>query len=103
MGLAWFVLTGFPAVWDMLAVPRDLDSRKPGATAQLQEIMRLSRRTAQEQQSAIIDEAASRLKIDKTRTKDLLNRQRYALGEAEQKGLARFLDLATRARLLRDA
>jgi predicted solute-binding protein len=102
LGVAWFVLTGFPMVWDMLAAPRDLETRKPGAPAQIHELLRLSQRTAQEQQSAIIDEVAARLKTDKTRAKELFTRQRYTLGEAEQKGLARFLDLATRAGVMRE-
>ena len=96
LGVAWFVLTGYPVVWEVLAVPRDLEGRKPGGSERLQALLRLSQRTAQEQQAAIIAEGASRLKMDTARVKELFNRQHYTLGETERKGLAYFLDLAAR-------
>jgi predicted solute-binding protein len=97
LGVAWFVFTGLPAVWEMLATPRYLEERKPGATEQIQEVMRLARRTAQEQQASVLETAAQRLGIGGGQVKELFARQRYSLGEAEHKGLARFLDLAARA------
>src|SRR4051812_31079883 len=42
LGVAWFVLTGLPTVWEMLVVQRDLEARKPGAGEQLQALLRQS-------------------------------------------------------------
>lgn len=97
MGVAWYVQSGLPMVWEMLATPRDLEQRKPGAGAALQEALKRSQRSAQEQQATILEEAASRLGMERDPVKQLLARQRYSLGQQEQKGLAAFLDLATRA------
>ena len=99
LGVAWFVFTGLPAVWEMLVVRRTLEESKPGASEALQGVIKESGRVGQEQQAAILDLAAERLKIGKAQVKELFARQSYTLGEREQKGLARFLDLATRARL----
>jgi predicted solute-binding protein len=100
MGLAWWVLTGLPAVWEMLCARRDLQTNKPGATEALQAAVRLSQRSAGEQSATVVDEAASRLKLDRKRVKELFARQQYTLGQEEQKGLARFLDMASRARVI---
>lgn len=100
MGVAWYVQSGLPMVWEMLATRRDLEQRKPGAAHALQEVVRRSQRSAQEQQASILDEAASRLGMKKDDVKQLFARQRYTLGPQEQKGLAGFLDLATRAGVL---
>jgi chorismate dehydratase len=100
MGVAWYVQSGLPMVWEMLATPRDLEQRKPGAGNALQEGLRRSQRSAQEQQASILDEAASRLGMKNEAVKQLFARQRYTLGPQEQKGLAGFLDLATRAGVL---
>jgi predicted solute-binding protein len=100
LGKAWFILSGLPMVWEMLAVPRDLDERKPGAGEALHALITRSQRAAQEQQSTILDEAASRLGLKKDRVKELFARQRYTLGEKEQKGLAYFLDQAARSGVL---
>lgn len=100
MGVAWYVQSGLPMVWEMLATPRDLEQRKLGAGEALQEALRRSQRSAQEQQASILDEAASRLRMKKDDVKQLFARQRYTLGQQEQKGLASFLDQATRAGVL---
>jgi predicted solute-binding protein len=100
MGLAWWVLTGLPAVWEILCVPRDLQERKPGAPDVLQSLIRLSQRSASEQNSTILQEAATRLKLDQERVKELFAHQRYTLGQPEQAGLARFLDMASRAKAI---
>jgi predicted solute-binding protein len=100
IGLAWWVLTGLPAVWELLCVPRNLQERKPGGQDVLQSLIRLSQRSASEQNSTILQEAASRLKLDQKRVKELFARQRYTLGQQEQAGLARFLDMASRARVI---
>lgn len=100
MGLAWWVLTGLPTVWEMLAAPRDLQTRKPGAADALNDLMTRSLRAAHEQQSSVIDEASQRLGMKKDKVKELFSRQQYALREREQKGLARFLDMASRAGIL---
>jgi chorismate dehydratase len=100
MGVAWFVQSGLPMVWEMLATPRDLEQRKPGAGGALQEALRRSQRSAQEQQATVVEEAASRLGMKADDVKQLFARQRYTLGPQEQKGLASFLDLATRAGVL---
>jgi predicted solute-binding protein len=91
LGVAWFVLTGLPVVWEVLAMPRDLEQRKPGAVGQIQALMRNSRRTAQEQQATILAAGATRLGLDEARVKELFQRQTYTLGQPEQKALARFL------------
>jgi predicted solute-binding protein len=100
MGLAWWVLTGLPMVWEVLCAPRDLQVKKPGAPETLQSLVRLSQRSAAEQSASLLQEAAARLKIDKTRIKELFVRQRYTLGQEEQKGLAHFLDMAARAKAI---
>lgn len=100
LGKAWFILSGLPMVWEMLAVPRDLEERKPGAGEALHALVTRSQRAAQEQHSTILDEAAARLGLKKDRVKELFARQRYTLGEKEQKGLAYFLDQAARAGVL---
>lgn len=97
MGVAWYVQSGLPMVWEMLATPRDLEQRKSGASAALQKALQRSQRSAQEQQVTILEEATSRLGMQRDGVKQLLARQRYTLGQQEQKGLAAFLDLATRA------
>jgi predicted solute-binding protein len=100
LGVAWFVFTGLPTVWEMLAAPRDLEARKPGVGERLQELLRLSQRTAREQEATVTQVAAERLGITAAVVKDLFSRQRYTLGDPEQKGLARFLDQASRARVI---
>ncbi len=99
MGVAGFVLSGLPTVWEMLAAPRDLESRKPGAGEALQTALKASQRAAQEQQATIIEEASNRLGIDHTRVKELFARQSYTLGEKEQKGLAHFFTLTSKTGL----
>ena len=101
MGVAWFVLTGLPSVWEMLVGTRDLETRKPGASEQLQALLKQALRVAQEQKASVQGEAASRLGIKTADAKEFLARQRYTLGENEQKGLARFLDHSSRARAIR--
>lgn len=100
MGVAWYVQSGLPMVWEMLATARDLEGRKPGAGEALQSALKMSQRSAQEQQATILEEAAERLGVDKARVKELFARQRYTLGPQEQKGLGSFLDFVTRAGLL---
>lgn len=94
LGVAWFVFTGLPVVWEMLVVHRDLEERKPGASEQLQALLSLSQRTAREQQATVSQVGAQRLGISEAAVKELFGRQSYTLGAAEQKGLARFLTLA---------
>jgi predicted solute-binding protein len=91
MGVAWFVFTGLPAIWEMLAVPGDLEERKPGAVEQLQALLRNSQRVGQEQQATILDASAKRLGLPEARVSELFKRQTYTLGQAEQKALVRFL------------
>jgi chorismate dehydratase len=98
VGLAWWVLTGLPMVWELLCVPRDLRARKPGASEALQTLMALSQRSASEQNATIVQEAASRLNIEQKRVKELFSRQHYTLGPKEQNGLAHFLDMVGRRR-----
>jgi len=100
LGLAWWVLTGMPAVWELLCVSRDLQTRKPGAPDAIQALVRRSQRSASEQNSTILQEADARLKMDQKGVKELFARQRYTLGQQEQAGLARFLDMASRARAI---
>lgn len=100
IGLAWWVLTGLPAVWELLCSRRDLQMTKPGASDTFQSLLRLSQRSATEQTATILQEAASRLKLDRNRIKDLFARQHYTLGQDEQKGLALFLDMAARAKAI---
>ena len=100
LGKAWFILSGLPMVWEMLAAPRDLEERKPGAGESLHALITRSQRAAQEQQSTILDEATARLDLKKERVKELFARQKYTLSEREQKGLAYFLDQAARAGVL---
>jgi predicted solute-binding protein len=97
LGVAWYVQSGLPMVWEMLAAPRDLEQRKPGATEALQNALRKSQRSAQEQQASILEEAVGRLGLKRDEVKQLFARQRYTLGPQEQKGLGMFLDMATRA------
>ena len=96
MGVAWYVLTGLPTVWEILASPRDLEARKPGARAAIEDALQKSRQAAREQQSTLLDVVAQRLGWKHDRAKDFLARRRYTLGEPEQKGLARFFTLAGR-------
>jgi predicted solute-binding protein len=100
LGLAWWVLTGLPMVWEVLCSLRDLQLKKPDALETLQSLLRLSQRSASEQNASITQEATSRLHLDLKRSKELFARQRYTLGQEEQKGLARFLDMAARAKAI---
>lgn len=100
MGVAWYVQSGLPMVWEMLATVRDLENRKPGAGEALQGVLTRSQRAAQEQQATILEEGAGRLGVPKEQVKELFARQRYTLGPQEQKGLGSFLDFATRAGVL---
>jgi chorismate dehydratase len=99
LGVAAFVWSGLPVVWEMLAVRRDLEEHKPDATDVLQTLIRQSQRTAQEQLASVLGEASKRLGLEQGRVKELFGRQTYILGQDEQKGLARFLDAAARMRL----
>lgn len=99
MGVAGYVMSGLPTVWEMLAAPRNLEARKPGAGEAIQEALKLSQRAAQEQQATILEEATRRLGLERSRVKELFARQSYTLGEKEQKGLAHFFTLASRAGL----
>lgn len=100
LGKAWWVLTGQLMVWEMVAVGRDLETRKPGAGAALNGLLTKSKQAAQEQSATIVDEASRRLGLEKEQVKALFARQRYTLSEPEQKGLAQFLDLVARAGVL---
>ncbi|MEO8287392.1 MAG: MqnA/MqnD/SBP family protein [Chloroflexota bacterium] len=100
MGVAWYVLTGLPMVWELLCAHRDLQTRKPGAPEAIQALMRLSQRSAREQQSTVLQEASSRLNLPQARVKELFARQSYTLATEEQKGLAHFLDMAARAKTI---
>jgi chorismate dehydratase len=99
MGVAGYVMSGLPTVWEMLVAPRDLEARKPGASEAIQATLKASQRAAQEQQATILEEATQRLGLDQPRVKELFARQRYTLGEKEQKGLAHFFTLASKAGL----
>lgn len=96
IGLAWWVLTGLPMVWEILCAPRSLDAGKPGASAALQNALKLSQRSATEQASTVLDAAAASAALPVARVKELFARQTYTLGTDEQKGLAKFLDMAGR-------
>ncbi len=101
VGLAMWLLTGVPVVWEVLAAPRDLETRKPGAGEMLKQVVARSHKAAQEQKAGVLDETASRLGISKERVKEMFGRHTYTLGAKEQKGLAQFLDMASRAGILR--
>jgi predicted solute-binding protein len=94
MGVAWFVLSGLPTVWEILAAARDLERRKPGVRAALDDALTRSRRSATEQSATLLDDAANRLGWKRDRTKEMLSRRRYTVGTPEQKALARFFTLA---------
>lgn len=97
LGVASYVMSGQPTVWEMLAARRDLEGHKPGAGAAIQAALKASQRAAQEQQATIVDEASRRLGLETRRVKELFARQRYTLGEKEQKGLAHYFTLAAQA------
>lgn len=103
LGVAWFVQSGLPMVWEILAASRTLEERKPGSIEALQDTLKRSQRSAQEQQATILAEATQRLGMKSDAVKELLARQRYTLGPQEQKGLAHFLDMASRANVVRNA
>jgi predicted solute-binding protein len=96
ISLAWWVMTGLPMVWEVLCYRRDLVSRKPGAVEAIQSLMKASQRAGAEQASSVVDVAAGRLGLAEGAVKELFGRQSYVLGSNEQKGLARFLDMAGR-------
>lgn len=100
LGLAWWILNGLPMVWDMLCYRRDLEERKPGATAAFQSTLRQSQRSATEQASSVLDATSQLLSLPPNRVKELFARQTYSLGPNEQKGLALFLDMAGRAKAI---
>jgi len=97
LGVAGYVMSGLPTVWEMLAAPRDLEARKPGASEAIQVALKASQRAAQEQQATIMEEASRRLGLEAARVNELFARQRYTLGDKEQKGLAHFFTLAALA------
>jgi predicted solute-binding protein len=100
LGLAWWVLTGLPMVWELLCSRRDLEGTKPGASAMLSGLLKQSQRTAGEHALTVQDEAARRLNLPATRIKELFALQRFTLAQDEQRGLAHFLDRASRARVI---
>jgi predicted solute-binding protein len=100
LGLAWWVLTGLPMVWDLLCSRRDVESAKPGAGQMLNGLLKQSQRTAGENVSTVQDEASRRLGLPAAQIKELFARQRFMLGQDEQRGLAHFLDQAGRARAI---
>jgi predicted solute-binding protein len=100
LGLAWWVLTGLPMVWELLCSRRDLESAKPGASGVLSGLLKQSLRTAGEHAATVQDEASSRVNLPVPRIKELFARQRFTLGQDEQRGLAHFLDQAARARAI---
>jgi predicted solute-binding protein len=100
LGLAWWVLTGLPMVWELLCAERDLVAAKPGAAQVLNGLLKQSQRTASENVSTVQEEAMRRLDLPATRIKDLFARQRFTLGQDEQRGLAHFLDQAARAKAI---
>ncbi len=101
VGLAMWLLTGMPAVWEIMAGRRDLEERKPGAGEALKQVVANSHKAGQEQRASVLDEAASRLGVSIDKVKEMFGRHRYTLGDKEQKGLAQFLDMASRAGILR--
>ena len=100
MGVAWYVLTGLPVIWEVLAALRDLDQCKPGATSALHTLLERSHRAARDQHRAILTEGAHRLGLTLRVVGDLFSRQRYIMGQAEHRALAHLLDLAGRVGLL---
>ncbi len=100
MGVAWYVLTGMPVIWELLAAPRDVDQRRPGATTALHTLLERSHRAARDQHRAILTEGAHRLGLHPQVVGDLFSRQRYIMGQAEHRALAHLLDLAGRVGLL---
>jgi predicted solute-binding protein len=96
IGLAWWVLTGLPMVWEVLCAPRSLEDGKQGASAALQNALKMSQRAASEQASTVVEAAAGSVGLSVGRVKELFARQTYALGANEQKGLAQFLDMVGR-------
>jgi predicted solute-binding protein len=100
LGLAWWVLTGLPMVWELLCSRRDLEDAKPGASQVLTGLLKQSQRTAGEHASTVQDEASRRLGLPAARIKELFARQRFTLSQDEQRGLAHFLDQAARARVI---
>lgn len=97
LGVAWFVLTGLPMVWEMLALSKSLEQRKAGAGVILQTVLAQSQRAAREQAATVLEEASTRLGLSKEATKSLLARQRFNLTESDMKALGRFLEMAGRA------
>lgn len=102
ISLAWWIMTGLPMVWELLCYKRNLETRKPGATEALQNLVKLSQRSASEQASTVLDVAASSTGLAPERVKVLFARQTYTLSTNEQKGLATFLDMAGRAGVISD-
>jgi predicted solute-binding protein len=100
LGIAWYVLSGLPMVWLMLAARRDLERVKPGAGEKIQALLKASQRTAQEQKATVLSIATERLGIPSEAVKELFARQRFTLNDNDKKGLARFLDYASRAGLV---
>jgi predicted solute-binding protein len=98
LGLAWWVLTGLPMVWEMLCHPRTLEENKPGAITAIQSALKSSQRAAAEQANTVVEAAAAAVSLKPDRLKELFARQTYTLGNNEQKGLATFLDMAGRAK-----
>jgi predicted solute-binding protein len=96
IGLAWWVLTGLPMVWEVLCAPRSLEDRKPGASTALQNVLKVSQRAAVEQMGTVVEATAASVGLSVERVKELFARQSYSLGANEQKGLAQFLDMVGR-------
>jgi predicted solute-binding protein len=100
LGVAWYVFTGAPMVWELLASSRGLEERKPGASAAIQSALERSRAVARQQDATIVALAQDRTGLPREAIKALCERQRYTLSGPEQKGLAKFLDMAARAGVL---
>jgi chorismate dehydratase len=102
LGEAWKQRTGLPMVFAVWAARRDVARTRPDALEALGHEITEARAAFLADPGAVATAAARRFPFDREFITGYLSRLRYAFGDAERAGLARFLEMARAAGELDD-
>lgn len=102
LGEVWQQRTGLPMVFAVWAARREIARTRPGALTALGDEIARARTAFMADPGAVVDAAAARFPFDRDYIAGYLARLRYAFGDAERAGLARFLEMARAAGELDD-
>lgn len=100
LGKAWSEETGLPMVFAVWAVRADVAERRWPDLERLAGVLETARVDFGADPQPVIRAASRRYPFPEPFVREYLHRLSYELGEREQAGLARFLDMATAAGLL---